>query len=504
MLRSRPITSLLRLPRLLFCLGTLASYAGTAAAQQEGMLICGGEWDQAADPIPDRGTATDTALPDQADDIVASPDRAPPDPTPAPPVRQPNVVGAMVGVTLVNMAAVGINHLARSIPGTSPSNWLRNIKGGWTWDGNNISTNNIEHPYGGAVYFNIARANGLGFWGSAPIAVAGSLMWELFGESTPPSKNDLLVTSMSGIALGETTRQLSILILDNQAHGLNRIWREATVLLMNPGLGLTRLSRGDTWHQDPNPVDRRPSSLSTSLALGGRRLTLEGGTTPEQMDLAFGAFGMQYGDPFTTTKRHPFSSFVFTTELSSGPTTTLTELGTRGILAQLGRSTGSISRVTGIFMDFEYQWNESYQFSEQSFGIGTMTRTGSITGWRMNTDLSAELMPLVASSDLYAEDRVLRAYDYGAGLGGRAVVQLEYKGTRVLSAGYRGFWTATVNGASRSKLIQFGTLEARTPMVMGLSAGAAYSMYHQYSAYQGAPSQHESLPSLSVFVSTGR
>jgi hypothetical protein len=469
------------------------------------MLICGGEWDQAPDPMPDRGTATGAELPNQADDIVVSPDHAPPEPAPALPVQQPNVIGAMVGVTLVNMAAVGINHLARSIPGTNPSNWLRNMKGGWTWDGNNLSTNNIEHPYGGGVYFNIARANGLGFWGSAPIAVAGSLMWELFGESTPPSKNDLLVTSLSGIALGETTRRLSILILNNEAHGLDRIWREATVLIMNPGLGLTRLSRGDTWHQDPNPADRRPSMLSTSLALGARRLTLEQGDDGDRMDLAFGAFGMEYGDPFTTTKTHPYSSFTFTTELSSGPTTTLTELGTRGILAQLGRNTtGPVSRVTGIFMDFEYQWNESYQFSEQSFGIGTLTRSGSIDGWRLNTDLSAELMPLVASSDLFAEDRVLRAYDYGAGLGGRALVELEYKGTRVLSAGYRGFWTATVNGASRSKLIQFGNFEARTPAVMGLSAGASYMMYHQYSAYSGAPSEHEALPSFSLFVSTGR
>ncbi len=504
MLRSRPIPSLLRLPRLLLGLGILAGRVAIAQAQQDGVL-CGEGWSDQLIEVASGPSAPDVQKLQL--DLRALPPVAPPTVPPAtlaaavPP--QPNLVRALGSVVLVNMAAVGINHMARAIPGTNPNTWWSNIQGGWTWDGNNISTNNIEHPYGGAVYFNLARANGLSFWASAPVAVAGSLMWELFGESTPPSKNDLLVTSMSGIAMGEATRRLSLLILNNEASGLDRIWREATVLLMNPGLGLTRLSRGETWHRELNPLDRRPSTLRATLALGSRRLTLDGGPTREVMDLAFGAFALEYGDPYNPTKSHPFSSFTFTTELSSGPTTTLTELGTRGLLVPMHRSAGSTDRVTGVFMDFEYQWNESYQFSEQSFGIGTMTRSGT-GAWRLNTDLSAELMPLVASSDLYAENRVLRAYDYGAGVGGRVVVQVDYRGTRVLSAGYRGFWTATVNGASRSKLIQFATFEARLPLAMGFSAGAAYSMYHQYSVYHDEPGGHESLPSLSIFLSKGR
>ena len=165
------------------------------------------------------------------------------------------------------------------------------------------------------------------------------------------------------------------------------------------------------------------------------------------MNVAVATFDLQYGDPFDGTKVHPFSSFTFSTELASGPSTTVTELGTRGMLAALGRREGPTRHVSGVFMDFEYQWNEAYQFSQQSFGLGLLSRTGS-SAWRLNTDISAELLPLVASSDPYAEETVSRMYDYGAGVGGRAFAQLEYRGFRVLSAGYRGFWTATVNGAS--------------------------------------------------------
>ena len=420
---------------------------------------------------------------------------------PATRVQQPQLARALAGLIILNGAAVAINNIARDLPTTRPETWWRNVRGGWAWDGNNISTNNIEHPYGGAVYYNVARANGLSFWASAPVTLAGSLMWELFGEPVPPSTNDLIITTLSGITLGEATRRLSTLVLDNHARGIDRVWRETAVLFFNPGMGLDRLSRGQTWHQRPNPLDRRPGSLRATLAFGARRMTLPAGSTSARMNVAVAAFGLQYGDPFNGARVQPFSWFTFSAELASGPSTTVTELGTRGMLAALGRRDGATRHVSGVFIDFEYQWNEAFQFSQQSFGIGLLSRTGS-SAWRLNTDISAELLPLVASSDPYAEETVSRMYDYGAGVGGRAFAQLEYRGFRVLSAGYRGFWTATVNGASQSKLIQFAKVEARAPLPLGLSAGAAYNMYLQRSTYAGRSAASVSLPQMTVFLST--
>lgn len=415
---------------------------------------------------------------------------------------RPQVARAFAGLIVLNAAAVAINNIARDLPTTRPETWWRNIRGGWMWDGNNISTNNIEHPYGGAVYYNVARSNGLSFWAAAPVTLAGSLMWEVFGEPVPPSTNDLIITTMSGIALGEATRRLSTLVLNNHARGIDRVWRETLVLFFNPGMGLDRLSRGQTWQQRANPLDRRPETLRATLAVGARRLTLPvAGPSATRMNVAVATFGLQYGDPFNGNRVHPFSSFTFSAQLASGPSTTVTELGTRGILAALGRREGPTRRVSGVFMDFEYQWNEAFQFSQQSFGLGLLSRSGS-NAWRLNTDISAELSPLVASSDPYAEERVSRMYDYGVGVGGRAFAQLEYRGFRVLSAGYRGFWTATVNGASQSKLIQFGTIEARAPLPFGLSAGAAYNMYLQRSTYAERAAESVSLPQFTVFLST--
>ncbi len=478
--------------RFLLCalaFGLLGPGARRVAAQQGASWNCAESWD-CPDLFPDSPAPPATS---------ASPDSS--GTSPSSPVH-PNVGRALGGVAVANLIAVGINSLGRDLESTSPTSWWRNVRGGWNWDNNNISTNNIEHPYGGSVYFNLGRVNGLSFWGSAPVTLAGSLMWELFGEPNPPATNDLITTTVGGIALGETVLRLSDMLLDNETSGLNRFWREAAVVILNPGLGLTRVARGEAWRRGPNPSGQRPDSYRTLLAMGGQHIGLPEGTRNVDPRQAFAAFGLEYGDPFGPAKVAPFSTFTFASELSTG-SVTLTRLSTRGMLTAFGRRTGDVDRVSGIFMDLEFRWNEAYMFGQQSFGVGTLSRSGTADGWRVRTDVSAEVAPLVASADQYADRVVDREYDYGAGVGARAAAQVEYRGARLVSAGYRGYLTATLNGASESKLIQFMTVEARAPTPLGISIGAAWTAYWQRSTYVGREPVIQSLPSWSLFVSTG-
>ena len=174
-------------------------------------------------------------------------------------------------ITFINLTAAIINTMARDITPASPSTWWTNLQGGWNWDGNDIRVNELEHPWAGAGYFNSGRGNGLSFWGSAPMALTGSLMWELFGESKPPAINDVLSTSLTGIGLGEPLYLLSQLVLDETASGLDRFWREAVVFLFNPGLELSRLSRGQSWTRRQNPPGRRPEVVMGGMAVGPRQ-----------------------------------------------------------------------------------------------------------------------------------------------------------------------------------------------------------------------------------------
>ena len=116
----------------------------------------------------------------------------------------------------------------------------QNFKTGPVWDTDKFSTNLVAHPYHGSLYFNAARSNGLNFWQSIPFAAGGSLMWEFFMETEPPSINDMLATSFGGIELGEITYRLSDLFIDNRSHGAERVGREILSGLISPMRAINR------------------------------------------------------------------------------------------------------------------------------------------------------------------------------------------------------------------------------------------------------------------------
>lgn len=95
------------------------------------------------------------------------------------------------------------------------------------FDTNHFGTNFIGHPLGGAGYYLSSRSNGIGNIGSSAIAITGSLLWELFGEVREEvSMNDMIVTPMAGISIGETTYQMA------------RFFDRAEPTLVNRALGL--------------------------------------------------------------------------------------------------------------------------------------------------------------------------------------------------------------------------------------------------------------------------
>ena len=77
-------------------------------------------------------------------------------------------------------------------------------------DSNKFPTNYASHPYAGTMYFQAARSNHLSFAESFLFSILGSTTWEYFGEiRETTSINDLIVTPVSGTAIGEATMQLS-------------------------------------------------------------------------------------------------------------------------------------------------------------------------------------------------------------------------------------------------------------------------------------------------------
>ena len=98
-----------------------------------------------------------------------------------PPRRPLRAVGEVFGINLLYQ---GLNIAFRSDDlkiyyKTYPRIWWNNLRARPEWDDNSFMINQWGHPYQGSTYFSAGRSNGLSFWESAPLAVLGSVTWEV-------------------------------------------------------------------------------------------------------------------------------------------------------------------------------------------------------------------------------------------------------------------------------------------------------------------------------------
>lgn len=186
----------------------------------------------------------------------------------------------------------------------SAASWLYNINRGFLTDGDGFSTNWFGHPYHGALFYNTARLHGIDFYGSIPYILGGSLMWEYFGETEPPSEIDVYTTGLGGMMLGEVSYRLADYLWNYPGHRGARWPRSVVATIINPVATLHRY----LLHR-PIPYTRQ-SALPVSLQL------YTGVTVPSRMaghintGLTLQA-ELLYGEKWKPTTSHlqPFETF---------------------------------------------------------------------------------------------------------------------------------------------------------------------------------------------------
>ena len=85
--------------------------------------------------------------------------------------------------------------------------WWNHVKAGPTWDKDKSIFNQVLHPYAGAAYYMSARSQGYNVWQSwAYSAFISTIFWEYGIEAFNeiPSTQDLIITPLGGMILGET------------------------------------------------------------------------------------------------------------------------------------------------------------------------------------------------------------------------------------------------------------------------------------------------------------
>lgn len=405
----------------------------------------------------------------------------------------------------INFAASGINEYVRNanFNQVSPRSWWSNVEEGFTYDDNDFLTNQFIHPFNGSQYFNSGRSNGLGFWSSYGTALIGALHWELAGETHPMSFNDLVSTGVGGAAVGEAQYRFASMMLDTEATGGRRFFREAGAFLADPIRGFNRIVSGRAWEVRANPADSadtNPLGQINDLSFGWRRVGRGASLERNVEDLAFLEFFHAHGNVFDAERRGAFDYFTFEGQLNFGNDRTIGRLNIHGNLVTTDLGTANpANHAFGLVQHFEYNNNAAYEAGGQSLGAAVLSRwggSGSI-GIQSRFDLMVTILGAVNSEAAgiadVADPERLREYDYGPGGGAQAGVAVTWHGFPVLRADYRTHYIHTVNGSIYHQDGEPGLdshhwlhgLDVRLDVPVGrsLGFGARYSTFHRRSHY---------------------
>jgi len=384
--------------------------------------------------------------------------------------------------------------------------WADNIKYPWQWDNNAFLNNQFSHPYHGNLYFNAARSNGYNFWQSVPWAFGGSLMWELFFEVWAPAPNDLLNTSLGGIALGEMLYRMSSLTLDNESSGSERVFREIGATLLNPVRGFNRALDGTMFKRSRTPDEWRPSTIFANLEVGYRRFsTNEDITDPDALDSGYLQALLVYGSALADVTKSPFSHFRMNLLLAFNPgegARKLSELTVRGSLGGkvLGDRT-SLQRL-GAFMTYEYFSSPIIEFGAQGFQGGWLHATRPKSGPTLYFDATAIFNPVAAIKSDYFLVAEGRDYDYGIGLGARGEMRAIWAGKAFVGASTNYRFIPVISGFPAQHQLFTFNVDGRYYFRHRWGVGATYNQLWRWSAYTGRSDFNKKSSELRLFVAT--
>ena len=240
----------------------------------------------------------------------------------------------------------------------------------WVVDNDQFSVNQFLHPYSGSIYYGFARSAGLTFWESFLYSAAGSFLWEIGGETTPPSINDMIMTPIGGTFLGEPLFRMASLLLETD-DGKPGFFRELGAAVISPPTGFNRLVFGNRF--DAVLPSYQPATFMR-LQVGG---TLTGSSHNVASSItehgAVGDFTLTYGLPGKTGYRYarPFDYFDF--HATAVTANTVESVNTRGLLFGKTYAPGKDNRgVWGLFGTYDYISPQVFRMSSTALSLGTV------------------------------------------------------------------------------------------------------------------------------------
>jgi hypothetical protein len=323
----------------------------------------------------------------------------------------------------------------------------RNLRSSWVVDSDPFKVNQLGHPYQGSMYYGFARSAGFNFWESAGYTLAGSALWEIAGERTPPSRNDMVSSGIGGTFLGESLFRMANLLLE-QGGGMSPFWRETVATVVSPATAFNRYLQG----RGPDTVfSSRGAEYYSRLQLGfmGNAQNAAGNSTASVKNEAQADFALDYGMPGKDgyQYRRPFDYFAFQATASSA--NMFENVMTRGLLLGRDYKEGADYRgIWGLYGSYDYISPQIFRISSTALSLGTTGQWRGkdlvVQGTAM-TGLGYAAVGTVNS----ASAGVDRDYHYGVAPQALLAARLIYRDRSSLDLTAREYFVSNVGAGSR-------------------------------------------------------
>jgi|CXWL01.1.fsa_nt_gi hypothetical protein len=423
---------------------------------------------------------------------------------PGEPVKRKNYIVPAVQIPIFLLTLNGFDRLAfgAEFESTLKTSWDHARKGPWVVDQDDFAVNQIGHPYQGSLYYGFARASGLNFWEGLIYSNAGSVAWELTGETSHPSINDQVASGNAGALIGESLFRMANLVLEG-GDGPPGLWREWAAAFISPPTALNRYLFGERY----TPILKsRDAAIFTQLKAGaGRNTTINdpGSAASIGRDTYGADFSMAYGLPGRTGYLYlrPFDYFTFELSGLRQGRSTFANMMTRGLLFGGKYEMGDdYQGIWGLYGTFDY-------FSPQVFRFSTTAASlGSTFQWRVARKVALQGSVLTGlgygTAGTIAPQDFERDYHYGAAPQGLASLRFLFGKLAMLDTTARGYYVTGLGSSRAPGAESIGRLDTSFFVrVFGPHAlGVTYALTSREAKYNGTniASRHQLVETVGV------
>jgi len=372
---------------------------------------------------------------------------------------------------------------------TFSSIWEHLSEQNWVFDKDPFNVNQFAHPYQGATMYAMARSSGLNFWESLAYSNAGSFMWEMAGETGPPSINDVITTGNAGSLLGEALFRMSELVLQDEGPRPDA-WHELGAAVLSPPTAFNRYAFGDrlkTVFPNYDPATFWRFRLGASL----------NGILQENAVLDFGmSYGLP-GKPGYAYKR-PLDYFDFQISGLARADNPLENVLLRGLLYGKQYQAGNDYRgIWGLYGSYDYISPAIFRVSTTALSLGTTGQYWVAPGIALQGSLLGGVGFGAAGVTQATGER---DYHYGVTPQATLALRLLFGNRAVLEVAGRGYFvsgTGSDNSTGSERIVRASTnLNVRVYGRHGVGLQFVESI--RDAQYGNSPSRHQNDGTVSL------